>query len=74
MPSTYSAEPATQLAGQQALRYLETCARQSQTPLLSQIDDPVTAEHRKDGSMTILLHELRSPLAAIQNAMVAHVQ
>jgi signal transduction histidine kinase len=87
MLSTYFAEPATQLNGHQALRYLETCdvepgaprvglisemyARQSQSRLLSKIDELVTADQRKDESMAILLHELRSPLAAIQNALAA---
>jgi two-component system CheB/CheR fusion protein len=87
MQSIHAAEPATQRTGQQALRYFatrgrepvahfeasitEAYARQSGSRLLSQIDDLVAANHRKDESMAILLHELRSPLAAIQNAIVA---
>jgi signal transduction histidine kinase len=37
--------------------------------LLMQIDDLVAADRRKDESMALLLHELRSPLASIQNAV-----
>src|ERR1700761_5088473 len=42
---------------------------QSQSRLLSQIEELVAADRRKDESMALLLHELRSPLAAIQNAV-----
>lgn len=87
MPSIYSAEPATQVAGQHALRFFETCdglpvarrevntseacSRQRQQRLFPQIDELITTDHCKDESMAILLHELRSPIAAIQHAMAA---
>lgn len=47
----------------------EPYTRQSQSRLLTQIDDLVAADRRKDESMALLLHELRSPLASIQNAI-----
>jgi signal transduction histidine kinase len=43
--------------------------RQSQSLLLTRIDDLINADRRKDESMALLLHELRSPLASIQNAV-----
>lgn len=47
----------------------EPYTRQSQSRLLTRIDDLVSADRRKDESMALLLHELRSPLASIQNAV-----
>ena len=44
---------------------------QSQSWLQMRIEDLDTADHRKDESMAILLHELRSPLASIRNAIAA---
>src|ERR1700733_9910945 len=41
----------------------------NQSRLLTQIEDLVTADRHKDESMALLLHELRSPLASIQNAI-----
>jgi signal transduction histidine kinase len=44
---------------------------QSLTHLLpSQVDDLLTAQRRKDEFLATLCHELRSPLGAIQNALV----
>jgi two-component system, sensor histidine kinase len=43
--------------------------RQTQSLLLTRIDDLISADRRKDESMALLLHELRSPLASIQNAV-----
>ena len=43
--------------------------RHSQSLLLTRIDDLISADRRKDESMALLLHELRSPLASIQNAV-----
>jgi signal transduction histidine kinase len=43
--------------------------RQSRSLLRTQIGALVTADRRKDESMALLLHELRSPLASIQNAV-----
>ena len=47
----------------------EPYSTQSQSQLLAQIEDLVTADQRKDESLALLLHELRSPLASIQNAI-----
>ena len=47
----------------------EPYTSQSRSRLLTQIDDLVAADRRKDESMALLLHELRSPLASIQNAV-----
>jgi signal transduction histidine kinase len=47
----------------------EPYTRQSQSRLLTQIQDLVTADRLKDESTALLLHELRSPLASIQNAI-----
>jgi two-component system CheB/CheR fusion protein len=47
----------------------EPYTSQSRSRLLTQIDDLVAADRRKDESMALLLHELRSPLASIQNAI-----
>jgi signal transduction histidine kinase len=43
--------------------------RLSQSRLLTRIEDLISADRRKDESMALLLHELRSPLASIQNAV-----
>lgn len=45
--------------------------RHSQSRLRAQADDLVAREGPKDESLAILLHELRSPLASIQNAVAA---
>jgi signal transduction histidine kinase len=47
----------------------EPYSTQSQSQLLGQIEQLVTADRRKDESLALLLHELRSPLASIQNAV-----
>lgn len=47
----------------------EPYTRQSQARLLAQIEKLVDADRRKDESMALVVHELRSPLASIQNAM-----
>ena len=47
----------------------EPYTRQSQSRLLMRIDALLSADRRKDESMALLLHELRSPLASIQNAV-----
>lgn len=43
--------------------------RHSQSLLLTRIDALLSADRRKDESMALLLHELRCPLASIQNAV-----
>jgi signal transduction histidine kinase len=47
----------------------EPHTRHKQSLLLTRIDDLISADRRKDESMALLLHELRSPLASIQNAV-----
>jgi signal transduction histidine kinase len=47
----------------------EPYSSENQSRLLAQIEGLVAADRRKDESMALLLHELRSPLASIQNAM-----
>jgi signal transduction histidine kinase len=47
----------------------EPYTRHSQSLLLVRIEDLISADRRKDESMALLLHELRSPLASIQNAV-----
>jgi signal transduction histidine kinase len=54
---------------QRELVISEPYARDSQSLLLTRIDDLISADRRKDESMALLLHELRSPLASIQNAV-----
>jgi signal transduction histidine kinase len=57
------------IAGHRKILIAEPCTPQSQSRLLSQIERLVAADRRKDESLAILLHELRSPLASIQNAI-----
>jgi signal transduction histidine kinase len=47
----------------------ESETAQDPSRLLTQIEDLVNADRHKDESMALLLHELRSPLASIQNAI-----
>ncbi len=57
------------IAGQREILIVEPYSSQSQARLLTKIEDLVSADRRKDESMAVLLHELRSPLASIQNAV-----
>ena len=57
------------ITGHRELLISESYTKQSQTRLLTRIEALITADRRKDESMALLLHELRSPLASIQNAM-----
>ena len=57
------------IAAHRAILIAEPYTRQSQSRLLTQIQDLVTADRLKDESTALLLHELRSPLASIQNAI-----
>ena len=47
----------------------ELDTRQSRSRLVSKIEELVAADRRKDEATALLLHELRSPLASIQNAI-----
>jgi signal transduction histidine kinase len=49
---------------------LERCATPSQARLRAQLEELLAQDRRKDESMAVLLHEVRSPLASIQNAIV----
>ncbi len=57
------------IAAHREILIAEPYTRQSQSRLLTQIQDLVTADRLKDESTALLLHELRSPLASIQNAI-----
>jgi signal transduction histidine kinase len=48
---------------------LERCATPSQSRLRSQLEELLAADRGKDESLAVLLHEVRSPLAVIQNAI-----
>ena len=58
-----------QIAAHRAVIIGEPYTRQSQSRLLAKIQDLIRADRCKDESMAVLLHELRSPLASIQNAV-----
>jgi signal transduction histidine kinase len=62
-------EPVRLISAHRKVLIREPYTAQSQSRLLSQIEELVAADRRKDESMALLLHELRSPLAAIQNAV-----
>jgi signal transduction histidine kinase len=62
------AEP-QRIAAHLAVIIAEPYTRQSQSRLLAKIEALVAADRRKDESLAVLLHELRSPLASIQNAV-----
>jgi two-component system, sensor histidine kinase len=61
--------PPRQIAAHRKILVSEPYTTLNQSRLLTQIEDLVTADRRKDESMALLLHELRSPLASIQNAI-----
>jgi signal transduction histidine kinase len=65
----FDARTAWRIAGHRKVLIAEPYSKDNQARLLSQIESLVAADRRKDESMALLLHELRSPLASIQNAM-----
>jgi signal transduction histidine kinase len=85
MSSVHFAEPASQLEARVPPRFEvcslgqisahrkllipDPYSTQNQARLRTQIEGLVAADRRKDESVALLLHELRSPLASIQNAM-----
>ncbi len=83
MPSPHPTVSATRLALPLRLAGLRPFAARRQVALLQldtvhnpstlrkRIDDLITAERRTYESMALLSHELRSPLASIQNAIAA---
>jgi len=58
-----------QIAAHRQILITEPYTGQSRSRLLTQIDDLVKADRRKDESLALLVHELRSPLASIHNAI-----
>ena len=58
-----------QIVAHRKVLILEPHTTQRQSRLLTRIEDLVTAERRKEETSALLLHELRSPLASIQNAI-----
>jgi two-component system, sensor histidine kinase len=69
MPSLFDISDCSLLIPHQELLISQAYARHSQSLLMMRIDDLISADRRKDESMALLLHELRSPLASIQNAV-----
>ena len=69
MPLTYAVEPATSRNGQQAWRLFEAYDGPPGVHGEILISETYTRQSDMDESIAVLLHELRSPLAAIQNAM-----
>jgi signal transduction histidine kinase len=65
----FSGSPPRLISAHRKVLVAEPYTTQSQARLRGQIEDLVTADRRKDESMALLLHELRSPLASIQNAV-----
>jgi signal transduction histidine kinase len=57
------------IAAHRKVLIAEPYTGESRSRLLTKIDALVAADRRKDESMALLLHELRSPLASIQNAV-----
>jgi two-component system, sensor histidine kinase len=85
MPPTPVAEPSSQpevrvpprfeecslgqISAHRKVLITEPYSTQNQARLRTHIEALVAADRRKDESVALLLHELRSPLASIQNAM-----
>jgi signal transduction histidine kinase len=74
MTLIHTAQPASPLDKQRIRRevlLLQPYISQPQSRFRARIRALVTADRQKDESLAILLHELRSPLASIQNAVAA---
>ncbi len=67
--SLFGISDSVRIAAHREVLISEPYPRQSQSRLLTQIEDLVTAGRLKDEATALLLHELRSPLASIQNAL-----
>ncbi len=67
--SLFGISDSVRIAAHREVLISEPYTRQSQSRLLTQIQDLVTADRLKDEATALLLHELRSPLASIQNAI-----
>jgi signal transduction histidine kinase len=69
VPAQFGACTARLITAHRQVLLPELDTRQSQSRLLAQIEELVAADRRKDEATALLLHELRSPLASIQNAI-----
>jgi signal transduction histidine kinase len=61
--------PSRLSSARRKLLLLERCTTPGQARVRSQIEELVAADRRKDESLAILLHEVRSPLGSIRNAI-----
>lgn len=69
IPSLFGIGDERRITAHREILIAEPYTRHSQSRLLTQIQDLVAADRLKDESTALLLHELRSPLASIQNAI-----
>jgi len=61
--------PARQIVAYRNVLMADPYTSRSQALLISHIEEVIAADRRKDESLALLLHELRTPLASIQNAV-----
>jgi signal transduction histidine kinase len=69
MASQFDTRDPRLIAAQREAVIAEPYTRQSQSLLRTQIGNLVAAERPRNESMALLLHEIRSPLSSIQNAV-----
>lgn len=67
--SRFEAGAAYQNGTHRRIGIADSDSSQHHERLLAQVESLMDADRRKDESMALLLHELRSPLASIQNAV-----